>query len=628
MALQSLALLLLLPLGAIASDQQLIYTNGDSYDVPNCTPEPQIPATQPPPGGNWLGFGANVYNNHWAGSDAQISTANIDTLSSVCQKKYSPGTSAAPLIENGIAYYTTFGGLLVALDYENCKEHWTLNVTELILKVKGNSDSVVATNAALASRSSPVSDGDVLYFGTLARALVVAVNKHTGHVIDTLEIGNNPLSILTQSPTVYNHRVFFGVSTTESAGPALDPSYKFTHHGTMNAIELRHGRLALVWTTHMIPPGSNLAGAAVWGSQPSIDPIRNQVFIGTGQLYTLPDEYIECQNANKNLDVQTGHLVNEPCLPRNTYQTSVLALDIETGAINWYRTLGALDAWNSACVQGAFEGDLSAPPGPNCPKNIGNDTDFGMAPTFVLASENTPSNKDVVVAGQKNGNLYAFSAQTGSTLWAINAAPGGIEGGISWGVAVDKDTVYYTAINTNRVNFTLYPSNQTISNSAFGAVNLKDGTTKWQTAAPRNTTSLIIPVVANDIVLTGTTGSWVENSLFAQGPGSLIALNKFTGEILREDILDSFFHAGIAVVNEHVLFGTGYGGIEPIQNGTFNVWKISGKSNSDEPTENDGGDADMEIKKAGFSKGKEELRRKIEELERQSDELDKLRDEL
>lgn len=613
------------------ANNQYLHTSGEDKCVySSCRPENQIPASRPPPGGNWLGFGADVYNNHWAATDALINIDNVETLSTVCQKKYDPGLSAAPLIQNGVAYYNTFGGLLVALDYETCTEQWTLNITKLILKVKGNSDKVAATGGALASRSTPVADGDVLYIGTLARALVVAVDKNDGKVIDTLEIGDHPLSILTLSPTLYKHRVFFGVSTTESGAPAVDPSYNLTHHGSMHAVELRHGRLTLLWSTHMIPPGANFSGASIWGSQPSIDPIRNQVFIGTGQLFSLPDEFIECQNANSHLRVQTEHLANEPCLPRNVYQTSVLALDIDTGEINWYRTLGALDAWNSACIPQFLGGAPGAPPGPNCPKNIGNDTDFGMAPAFVLGSEFTPGQKDIIVAGQKNGNLYAFSAQTGSVLWAVNPVPGGLEGGLSWGVAIDKDTVYFTGINTNRVNFTIYPSNETVSNSIFGAVSLKDGSTKWQTAAPRNMTSTVIPVVVNDVVLTGTSGNWEEGSLFPIGPGSFIALNKFTGEILREDVLDAFFHAGIAAVKEYVLFGTGYGGLEPSQNGSFHVLKLGSAlpTNGDDAGEDNENNAELQNKKAELEKGKADLRIKIKELEMQADELDKLRDEL
>jgi outer membrane protein assembly factor BamB len=590
----------------------------------------QVPDAQPPSSkhGNWLGFGGDIYNNHWASSDALIDVNNIETLQPVCQKAYDPGVSAAPLIEGGVAFYPTWNGLLVALDYKECKTLWELNVTELILKEKGDSSAIVATGAALAARTTPVSDGDVLYIGTLARAILVAIDKHTGRVIDTLSIGNHPLAILTQSPTLYDGRLFIGVSTTESGGPSLDPSYRLSHHGAMHAVALRHGRLALLWTTHMIPPGSDFSGASVWGSQPSIDPIRQQVFIGTGQLFSLPPEIVECQDANKNLAANRKHLTNEPCMPRNVYQTSVLALDIATGKINWYRTLGPLDAWNAACNPELFPGSDTDQPGPKCPKNVGNDTDFGMAPVFVLGSEATPDGKDIIVAGQKNGNLYAFSASTGTTLWGRAVAPGGLEGGLSWGVAIDDRAVYYTAINSNRVNFTL-PNGDIVSSSAFGAVNLRDGSTIWQTAAPRNSSTVVAPVVVNNIVLTGVSGNWSDGNFFPIGPGSFVALNKQTGEIVLETPLDAYFRGNIATVHDYVLFGTGYGGLEAPMKGTFNVWKLNVAGDNQgggpgTPTPN----PEQESKKRELERQRIELKQKIQDLERQETEIDRLRDEL
>jgi hypothetical protein len=125
------------------------------------------------------------------------------------------------------------------------------------------------------------------------------------------------MAILTQSPTFYQGRLFIGVSSSESGAPAVDPSYKLSHRGLMSAVGFQHGRFALLWTTYMILPGANFSGASVWGSQPSIDPIHQQVFISTGQLHQLPPEFVECQDANKTLAVSLEHLANEPCLPRN-----------------------------------------------------------------------------------------------------------------------------------------------------------------------------------------------------------------------------------------------------------------------------------------------------------------------
>jgi hypothetical protein len=378
----------------------------------------------------------------------------------------------------------------------------------------------------------------------------------------------------------------------------------------------------------MIPPGADFSGASIWGSQPSIDPIRQQIFIGTGQLFSLPHEIVECQDANKNLAVNKEHLTNEPCMPRNVYQTSVLALDLATGKINWYKTLGPLDAWNAACNPELFPDSGSTRPGPKCPKNVGNDTDFGMAPAFVLGSEATPDGADIVVAGQKNGNLYAFSASTGTTLWGRAVAPGGLEGGLSWGVAVDDNAVYYTAINSNRLNFTIL-NGDIISSSAFGAVNLRDGNTMWQTAAPRNASTVIAPVVVNDIILTGVSGNWSDGVFFPIGPGSFVALNKRTGEILLEVPLDAYFRGSIATVHDYVFFGTGYGGFEAPTKGTFNVWKL--KTAGDHQGEGQGAprpDPEQEERKRELGRKRMELKQRIQELERQETETDWLRDEL
>ncbi|KAN0089938.1 hypothetical protein V8E51_018517 [Hyaloscypha variabilis] len=53
------------------------------------------------------------------------------------------------------------------------------------------------------------------------------------------------------------------------------------------------------------------AGVAVWGGQPSIDVYCNQLYIGTGNVYTMPDSVIACYNATRLSATGT----NDPCLP-------------------------------------------------------------------------------------------------------------------------------------------------------------------------------------------------------------------------------------------------------------------------------------------------------------------------
>jgi hypothetical protein len=184
---------------------------------------------------------------------------------------------------------------------------------------------------------------------------------------------------------------------------------------------------------------------------------------------------------------------------------------------------------------------------------------------------------------------------------------------------VDEGVVYYTGINSNRVNYTL-ANGDVVSNSVYGALDLKGGSILWQTTVPRNMSSVVAPVVVNDVVLTGITGYWSENSFTTTGRGSFVALDKRTGEILREVPLDAPFRGNFATVHDYVMFGTGYGRSGARDNGMFHVWKLNA-------TGIDGGDAKSlgpkEARKRELERHKMALNKKIMELET---EINRLRD--
>ncbi|KAL8382634.1 hypothetical protein RB595_006425 [Gaeumannomyces hyphopodioides] len=524
---------------------------------------------QPPTGGNWLGWGAGAYNNRWAAPDAVVSTKNIANLTKVCSVPYSgAGQSAAPLVTGGVAYYPTFTGLLVALDYQTCSEVWSVNVTHIIEDFRPGPIENIKSKV---SRTTPAldKDGDVLFIGTLAHALVLAIDRRSGRLIDSIQLDNNPYAILTQSPTFYGGRLYAGVSSTESVVPPGNACCSFI--GSFHAISLISGKLRHEWGVqtlpHTSPANANLSGAAVWGSQPSIDPIRRQVFFGSGNLYHIPPSFVDCVKQTANISIiEQGLVGRDPCLPIKTYQDSIMAIDLETGRVNWAKQLGQLDAWNSGCLEG-FPSDPDA-----CPETPGLDADFGMAPTFVLGSPATPAGQDIIVAGQKSGLLYALFAQTGTVAWAIRTGPGGLEGGLTWGVAVDDKAVYFTNTNSGHKSFPM-PDGKVISNSAFGAASLTDGRILWLTPAPDNQDSHIAPTVVNDVVLAGTTGAR-GTGYEPIGPGYLTPLDKNTGKILRQIKMDAVFRGGIAAVCDFVLSGTGYGGLHATLPGSFSVWKV------------------------------------------------------
>lgn len=48
----------------------------------------------------------------------------------------------------------------------------------------------------------------------------------------------------------------------------------------------------ILWKTYTVPLG--YYGGAVWGSTGAVDLARNQVYMATGNNYTLPDNVLAC----------------------------------------------------------------------------------------------------------------------------------------------------------------------------------------------------------------------------------------------------------------------------------------------------------------------------------------------
>ena len=353
-------------------------------------------------------------------------------LHPLCREAYPAGVSAAPLAVDGIAYYVTWSGAFVALNYTSCRLLWQTNVTRIILSYRAV-DATIITFVRPASRTTPVMEGNALFIGTQANALLLALDKKDGTLIDTVQISKHPVAIITQSPTIWQGRVLVGSSSAEELAAAIIPGYVCCSFiASMNAFTFENNRFEPLWSQDMIPLGSNFTGAAVWGAQPSIDPVRNQVFVATGNVYSTPPQYTACLNSTTTSSNTSQSNMTNPCVPQDVYQESVLAFDIATGHINWAHELSPLDAWTVACIS------VPATNPSDCPLSPGPDADFGMAPSFVPASEYTPFGKDTLVVGQKNGNLYAICAHTGELFWATATSPDGDEGGLIWGIAVGK----------------------------------------------------------------------------------------------------------------------------------------------------------------------------------------------
>ena len=508
----------------------------------------------------WSGWGGNYYNNRWASQDSAISSSNIQSLAAHCKVSYPIGVSATPVLSGSTVYYPTWNGSFVALDYSTCEVLWQINVTEIISHYSPITDLQLNATSPV-SRTSPQVDGDVVYFGTLTHALIVAVSRFTGQTLGIIQTNPHPVAAVTMSPTFYNGKLFVGVSSLEEDAAAQPGYVCCSFVGNLLAMTFNgsNGKFEVLWNISMIPEAQAAAGwsgAAVWGSQPSIDASRGQVLFATGNTYSVPEVIIECQNATQNITAVVNSLVPDPCLPQDIWQESVLAIDINLGVVNWVHQLPALDAWTVAC---GIAGILPKNPA-SCPETPGPDADFGMAPTFVPGSPSTPYGKDTVVLGQKNGILHAMSAQAGELFWSTATSPGGVGGGLSWGIAVDNSRAYFTAINSLDQTWLLQPSSQTANKSGYGAVSLSNGTLLWEVATPSNGVAYGPPSVVGDLVLVAKTGTVNGTQSYDDTPGSVLAIEKATGKFIFEMVLDANCHGGIAIQDQSIFLGTGYSG--------------------------------------------------------------------
>ncbi|KAH6792047.1 hypothetical protein C2S52_002524 [Perilla frutescens var. hirtella] len=276
------------------------------------------------------------------------------------------------------------------------------------------------------------------------------------------------------------------------------------------------------------------AGAAVWGSSPSIDAERNHVYIATGNLYSVPHSVEDCQEKQDNQTVPTH---SEECIDPEIHFDSILALDLSSGEIKWFRQLGGYDVWFIAC---------SNPSTPNCPPGPNPDADFGEAPMMLTIYANG-SRKDIGVAVQKSGFAWALDRCNGNLLWSTEAGPGGVGGGGIWGAATDSRRVYTNIANSNKENFTLVPSKNVTTGGGWVAMDAGTGKVLWSTADPHNATNNPV-TIANGVLFGGST----------YGTGPVYAIDATSGEILWSYETGASVYGGFAVSRGCAFVGHGY----------------------------------------------------------------------
>jgi polyvinyl alcohol dehydrogenase (cytochrome) len=247
----------------------------------------------------------------------------------------------------------------------------------------------------------------------------------------------NGVGSIRSAVVLHKDKIIVPISAS-GVGSGMNPKFECCDgHGAVVALSARDG--SRVWEYHTMPDATyngqvnslgvkqrGPSGAPIW-STPTIDVKRNRVLVTSGE--------------------NTSH-------PATDTSDAIIALDFDTGRPAWVFQAMAADVWNMACdsstphAPGAENLPVRKGDGPNCPIHFGGqgrDFDFGGSAIVARTKGGLfGGGKDVVLAGQKSGHLWALDAETGKVLWSRQVGHGTALGGNHWGIAVDGERAFLT----------------------------------------------------------------------------------------------------------------------------------------------------------------------------------------
>ena len=382
-------------------------------------------------GSEWNGWGRNVENTRFQ-PDPGFSANEIPQLKVKWVFAYpGPLVGSQPTVVGGRVFVATTTGLIYALNAQTGCTYWTFQTASEI-------------RSALSVGALPESEGTkaAVFGADLMHANAYAIDAETGKLLWKTKVDQHPLARITGSPVYYDGRLYVPTSSQEEGFGAMSTYECCTSRGSVVALDGATGKI--LWTSYPIQEkprpfkksstGVQMygpAGASIW-SAPTIDAQRNLIYVGTGDSFT---------------DVPTKAT------------DAIVAMDMKTGNIRWVFQATKNDNYLFGC---------NVPNQGICPEPIGPDYDFGSSPILHTG----PDGKQVILAGQKSGVVYALDPDDGGkVLWQKRVGPGSMGGGVEWAIAANASSVFVPIANH--------------ADSSLSALQISDGATIWHDPAPK-----------------------------------------------------------------------------------------------------------------------------------------------
>jgi polyvinyl alcohol dehydrogenase (cytochrome) len=374
-------------------------------------PEFKIAAT------DWNGFSPTPDNARFQ-KNTQINASNVANLKPKWVFAYpGGGVLGAPSSVGGRVFIGTRIGIVFALDAETGCTYWHSK--------PGGSVKTPIVVGEIKSATVGARTQFIAYYGS-SQGVVYAVDAETGNQLWKVKPDEHRLAAISGALTLVDNKLYVPIMTSVEGGAASNGTYGCcTLRGSLIALDATTGeKLWQGYTINETPKPFRLnsdgtqmygpAGASVW-SPATLDLIKGVSYVTTGQSRTdVPEDGSD----------------------------AVLAMKLGSGQRLWGRQFTANDAWMPGC-----NGEK---PGPNCPKVLGPDTDFG-SPAILQPLAN---GKRILIGAQKSGAVHGLDPDdNGKSIWQTDLSidaelPKGRilrdreNAGVVFGMASDGQKVY------------------------------------------------------------------------------------------------------------------------------------------------------------------------------------------
>jgi polyvinyl alcohol dehydrogenase (cytochrome) len=441
---------------------------GAAEKMPNqCATHPPVRNLTAP---GWNGWGVDYQNSRSQPREAAgLSPGQVARL----QLKWAfgfPGATAlyGQTVIDGHLYTTSNAGYVYSLDAETGCIHWAFH------------SAAAVRSGFTVGKLSRTSDRVAVIFGDI-HGQAYALDASTGELIWKVQTDPHPLARITGTPVLHEGRVYVPVTSLEEPESGQADYTCCTFRGLIVALDAPTGKQ--FWKTYTIAEepivvgknsrGKDLyagSGAGIWVT-PVLDVKRRALYFGTGNAFS-----------------------GNP-----TTANALMAVSMDTGKVLWTMQAMPFDVWHNGCAQtipgrvagpggrGGAGGRGAGPAGPpgaappagagrgggvggrgtpyppeNCPATTGPDWDFSASSALAT----TTDGRDILIAPQKQGLVWALNPATGAVLWKQDVAReiAGGRGETLFGGAVDHEKAYFGLIS-----------------SAHVALDLKTGEEVWYT---------------------------------------------------------------------------------------------------------------------------------------------------